>query len=497
MPNITLENFARIVHRRGDGRIRVDINTGKLKASRDNRFNRAIRWFRSRLSRAPSELATRKAADSSAHNAFHSAQDIDKAEGSSAHNAFLRAIANDFYSAQDIAEVRKKLEVNHFLGKDLSSRLVREIISDLKNKDSASRRDVIMTAYHLSEMKASGGETIGNYLSRSIGAMVSERPRLRDADYRMEPERKAALSQRIFDSVTEMNSGDSKVKNLPQIMRQGQSIADKLISEVLDEEEQRLFPPEEQRPLQAETGQQEIRSPEGQLQDFSHLLKEKNIPDGAALQKQLQKASQTIGSDVAGIKFVNQHTRQWIEENRLHTWYHEAFPEQSKTAPIPQQLQEQVRQSLAEHKTMMSYNQAKAQTRAIVKNYVETNYAGSLSGQLASANLPDSVSQQLAALIKSGDVTDKASLAKRGNVLLAEWVNANRVGKWYRQGLENEGVKFEGAQLIPEKLLEDVTDAVKGRAQLWPYELLKDHVRQIANEHAREYAEEAIYGTRV
>ncbi len=493
MAQINLQSFTNAVRRANDdATFRVDQDTGQLKIrGGGNRISRAIRWMHSKVFRSSS--SSRQEAPLL----------VRQTESSSAHNAFLRAIANDFYSKKDLDDVERILTSSHFQAdmdqfrkKGLSARLVKEVIGWLNEKPCSVRREIVKVAHYVSDRKDAEGKQVGNYLSRGIGEMIDERPRLKEAGYRMGEECKRALSERVFNEVVKEVEGRTEDEiakmKLPRIMRRGQAIADRLINEALDEEQNRLFASAPQASVTEDTGiqssPQEART-EGEA--FLQNLDKLDIPAKEDLKAQLQNAN----LDKENVKeLVNQHTIRWMGTQRLERWYQEALPsEEGGKTSIPLALEVKVQQELAAHGDFLPYAQAKVQARAIIGDYIETHDAGSLPAQLAKAQFPDEVKQQLEELIERGDITDKESLAEHGNRSLADWVATNRVGKWYREELEAEGIKVKDAEIIPRGLTENISSAIRDRSQLWSYPLLKDHAHQIVKDHL----EEEIYGTRV
>ncbi len=484
MSRIRLQNFENIARGNRNATVRLDIKTGQLRVRNDNFFNRVISWFQSKFGSQSQPLGASER----------------NAESYAAYNTFLRAIGDDFYSPKDIQGIEAQFNADTFLEKDLSSRSIRQVIDKLHRTDCSVRRSIVMAAYFLSGRKDVEGDVVSSYFSRTLKEKISEKPALMEAGYVMEEECKQELSQRIFDAVMEkadnVDGGKLGMSMPEQSMDEWHAIAEKLMDETLEKEELKLLDKSE-RSQEADGTSASAREEPSQA-DFSKLLSEAKIPARKEVQKELHAIVQNAAGEVDVAAVVNQHTGAWVEKNRLSDWYHDAVPDRMKGHSVPQQLEEQVKQSLQAHKQVVPYEQAKAEVKAIVQNYVETyderaSLPETLQAQMSAAKLPNEVHQEVTVLIKDGTITDKESLAEHGNRNLADWVAANRVGKWYRERLLQEEVQLGDALVIPTKLSQAVSDAIIQHPKLWSYDSLKVHVRRIVNDYAERYD----VGTRV
>ena len=88
-------------------------------------------------------------------------------------------------------------------------------------------------------------------------------------------------------------------------------------------------------------------------------------------------------------------------------------------------------------------------------------------------------------------------LAKHGNKRLAEWVEDNRVGKWYVEARKDKGVKRtakrDGTVSVPQSLCDDIAASITGSPALKHYPDVKVHARALVTAHVRrEVGDEAV-----
>ena len=245
---------------------------------------------------------------------------------------------------------------------------------------------------------------------------------------------------------------------------------------------------------------EEAKGIEERQEAFFQHLKALKIPDREGLKASLQRSNP---DEASKDEFVNRHTIQWIEEKRLQSWYKDALPPGRKSSTAPPELRERVRKELAAHATkyasmqagVLPYDQAEAQSRAIIGHFVEKSEAGSLPSQLAAAKLPGEVEKQVRKSIGQGQVTDRRSLAQSANRHLAQWVATNRVNRWYQEELKTQGAKFgkDESQLIMQKLVDNISDHTTKRPEMWAYSDLKDFARRLVRSTVTEHKIRAEY----
>ena len=120
-----------------------------------------------------------------------------------------------------------------------------------------------------------------------------------------------------------------------------------------------------------------------------------------------------------------------------------------------------------------------------------------LARELDKAGFPREVSKYLKKQISSGRIVDTDGLVKHGNKRLAEWVEDNRVGKWYVEARKDKGVKRmakrEGIVTVPKSLCDDISRSITGSPALKHYPDVKVHARALVRAHVRrEVGEEAV-----
>ena len=120
-----------------------------------------------------------------------------------------------------------------------------------------------------------------------------------------------------------------------------------------------------------------------------------------------------------------------------------------------------------------------------------------LARELDKAGFPREVSKYLKKQISSGRIVDMDGLAKHGNKRLAEWVEDNRVGKWYVEARKDKGVKRtakrDGTVSVPQSLCDDIAASITGSPALKHYPDVKVHARALVTAHVRrEVGDEAV-----
>ena len=112
-----------------------------------------------------------------------------------------------------------------------------------------------------------------------------------------------------------------------------------------------------------------------------------------------------------------------------------------------------------------------------------------LQGTLRKAKLPGAVRAVLTKLIKTGEIADRNSLARRGNRQTADWVMENRVGRWYGEAQERVGARKhikDGEMLMASTtMLREVRESIASAEELLAYPDVKSQARALIAEHAR------------
>ena len=101
---------------------------------------------------------------------------------------------------------------------------------------------------------------------------------------------------------------------------------------------------------------------------------------------------------------------------------------------------------------------------------------------------------QLKKLIKSGEITNGAALARHANRMTAEWVQRNRLANWYAEAEQNLGVrgKVKDGEMIsfPEVMAHQVTQMITGSPDILDWPDVKAMARDLISAHARSETEQ-------
>ena len=120
-----------------------------------------------------------------------------------------------------------------------------------------------------------------------------------------------------------------------------------------------------------------------------------------------------------------------------------------------------------------------------------------LTRALDKAKLPQEVSKYLKKQIGARQIVDINGLTKHGNQRLAQWVEDNRVGKWYVEARKDRGVtrmaKQDGIVTVPKSLCDDIARSITDSPALKHYPDVKVHARALVAAHVRrELGEEPV-----
>ena len=125
MASINFQAFKQIADVRRDAIILVNTDTGNLQVKDNNVFNRAITWIRNRFSPDPVRQQTEREA---------------------AHNSFLRAVGSDIRYQDQAGWLQDQLGGDASLKIPLTTRRVREIVSEMNNRTTEAHRNSRLTA---------------------------------------------------------------------------------------------------------------------------------------------------------------------------------------------------------------------------------------------------------------------------------------------------------------------------------------------------------------
>ncbi|MCY4564744.1 MAG: hypothetical protein OXE40_09715, partial [Gammaproteobacteria bacterium] len=117
-----------------------------------------------------------------------------------------------------------------------------------------------------------------------------------------------------------------------------------------------------------------------------------------------------------------------------------------------------------------------------------------LRRMLDDVELKGKAKPQLKKLIKSGEITNGAALARHANRMTADWVQGNRIANWYAEAEQKLGVrgKVKDGEMIsfPEVMAHQVTQMIAASPDLLDWPDVKAMARDLISAHARNETEQ-------
>ena len=117
-----------------------------------------------------------------------------------------------------------------------------------------------------------------------------------------------------------------------------------------------------------------------------------------------------------------------------------------------------------------------------------------LRRMLDGVELKGKAKPQLKKLIKSGEITNGAALARHANRMTADWVQQNRIANWYAEAEQKLGVrsKVKDGEMIsfPEVMAHQVAQMITGSPELLDWPDVKILARDLISAHARSEIEQ-------
>ncbi len=410
MSGVDISTFKNLAETRSSAVITVDTNTGDLRVRGNNVFNRVISWVRNKFQ----DPTTRQV------------------EQEAAYNSFIRAMhESSYYDADEKESTLLHLSQDVRLGKPLTTRRVRQILTQLETPTVGSLK-LNLRDYHENLVAANfmaGRSETDYYLSRALTEGIEQRPALSATDYSVRPEDQERLSQRIYDAVLAATGDDPRRPTHVVEYAEGADIAERLIDEFLDSEEQRVNSEE----TDAAVTQEPIVEQDG---TSSPERVDAGATEDAAIER--QQDTQVVGGP-----------GQKGAESRLSRLVSRLKP---KKVPEVRDVGSEYRTSLTDVKT--------------------------LSQRLQSLNLPREVRSEMRRLIAERHVTTLEELTRRTNRNTATWIEDNRIGKWYMEGLENAGMSVPKRGTVPQQLVDAIVSSVATRDSLYDYNDVKSFARR-------------------
>ena len=422
-----IPGFKAIGETRQNALLFVDSKSGEIKTRKGNFLARAIMWLQGKI------------------RADH---DLLNAEKYGAHNSFLRAIGESLtYNESDLGRAEAFLTKDILEGKPLSSRRIREVLSDLDSRSGPVERQNRMMAGYMS--------------TRGIEIRLREKNAIHGTKFRLSAVEKEHLSHRIKNAVLYT---DKEVVNVDRIVgyKEASGITNQLVDELLD------------------------RKPaDGQ----AVVVKETPVETVANRQRTAAANAEIVaGRPNKEAEEANHRTAEYIVDNRLARWHRQALPSGDRLSQVPEALVEKVRGAINSHLTPVTYESAKAEVRAIVRSFVDANPTPALlRKRLADAKLPSEVESYAKKFITDKESVDVNSLARQVNRRTADWVLKNRLVNWYVEGLNKVGektkVKSGETVMLPAELVDDVAKTIADHSDLFAYPDIKVHARRLVDTH--------------
>ena len=499
MSEIDFSTFRQLAERRSDATLTVNMNTGDLRSRSNNVFNRVITWVRNKF-QAPT---TRQV------------------EQQAAYNSFIRSMhASPRYDALEKESTMMQLSQDVRLGKPLTTRRIRQILTQLETPTVGST-NVDRRTYHENCIAANfmAGRFESDHLSRELREAIEDRPALRERNYSVRPEDQKRLSHRIYYAVMAA-TGDDPVNHPTHIVEypEGARIAGPLVDEFLDTEEQRILAEEERIRLQeteaAATPEPVVEQDEtvaarqpgarSRVAVWVRRLMRRSPPDSSkniksptvmqALSQRLQPLNlpRELRSKVEGLieqgqvttqvqlrRQTNRNAAVWIEDNRLDKWYREGLRNADMPVPkrgtVPPELADEVVALVATLDGLHDYNDMKRLVRGKIRSWIDTQ---ALSQRLEPLNLPRGIRSKVGRLIEQGQVTSQVELRHQTNRNAAVWIADNRLGRWYREMLEQANIPVPKRDRVPQELADEVVALVAGLDRLYDYNDMERLVRE-------------------
>ena len=241
-------------------------------------------------------------------------------------------------------------------------------------------------------------------------------------------------------------------------------------------------PGEDARPQQAD----------GDKTDVKALLRQVKGLRGE-VRKQVQKlvADGKVSGRAELNRLINEKTAHWVVNNRAEQWYLEGLAEARKAgAPVsklsnvpPDELFGEIEELIQSHDGVFAYDDIKSAARETVRAYVYSAAAGDTLLLQELKGVRAEVQAEMKQTLAGGEVSGRAPLISLTNEKTAAWVQNNRIGQWYMEGLDRAGLSAPRQGTVPQDLVGLIMDAIEQHDGLYNYEDVKSGSRKIINDY--------------
>ena len=223
--------YQNLAARRFDANLRVDLDSGELRARRSHFLNRTVDWIRDRLSnwgsRGPGEVPRAQLGD------------VRRSEYMAAHNHFLDALKQSRrYTEGELSRAQGLLAQEVEAGRPLSTRKVREVFNELHVEGSE-----VMAINRGRAAEVAGMMPGHPWLQGYVELEMNNRPLLAQAQTEFTREEKDAFREHVHDALVAFGAGDpTKLGTERELSRaEMKGIADRLITDLLNRREAGLM----------------------------------------------------------------------------------------------------------------------------------------------------------------------------------------------------------------------------------------------------------------
>ena len=241
-------------------------------------------------------------------------------------------------------------------------------------------------------------------------------------------------------------------------------------------------PGEDARPQQAD----------GDKTDVKALLRQVKGMRGE-VRKQVQKlvADGKVSGRAELNRLINEKTADWVVNNRAEQWYLEGLADARKAgAPVSKlsnvpldELFGEIEELIQSHDGVFAYDDIKSAARETVRAYVYGAAAGDTLLPQELKGVRAEVQAEMKQTLTGGEVSGRAPLIRLTNEKTAAWVQNNRIGQWYMEGLDRAGLSAPRQGTVPQELVGLIMDSIEQHDGLYNYEDVKSGSRKIINDY--------------
>ena len=230
----------------------------------------------------------------------------------------------------------------------------------------------------------------------------------------------------------------------------------------------------------------------GDKTDVKALLRQVKGMRGE-VRKQVQKlvADGKVSGRAELNRLINEKTADWVVNNRAEQWYLEGLADARKAgAPVsklsnvpPDELFGEIEELIQSHDGVFAYDDIKSAARETVRAYVYGATAGDTLLLQELKGVRAEVQAEMKQTLAGGEVSGRAPLIRLTNEKTAAWVQNNRIGQWYMEGLDRAGLSAPRQGTVPQELVGLIMDSIEQHDGLYNYEDVKSGSRKIINDY--------------